>query len=93
MHEARPFMMATKAAHRINDLIHLPQGHAVHLLVEPLEIRLDLLIGHGVDVAVGFVEEAQHRLVISQIQAIWSVAFNRSVAPSALARLATVLEN
>ena len=49
-------MVTAQLADRIDDLIHLPQGHSVHLLVKLIEIRLYLLIIVGIVLVVAFVE-------------------------------------
>ena len=42
--EAGAFVVTAEGADRIHDLIHLTQRHAVHQLVQPVEILLDLVI-------------------------------------------------
>ena len=49
-------MVTAEGADWIHDLIHLPQRHTVHQLVQLVEILLDLVIVHQIDFVVGFVE-------------------------------------
>ena len=42
-------MVVAEGADWIYDLIHLPQGHAIHQLIQFMEILLDLVIIHQVD--------------------------------------------
>lgn len=41
-------MVTAQHTDRIDDLIHLPQGHSVHLPVEFIEVRLYLLVIVGI---------------------------------------------
>ena len=41
-------MIPAEFADRVDDLIHLPQGHSVHLPVEFIEVRLYLLVIVGI---------------------------------------------
>ena len=41
-------MIPAELTDRINDVVHLPQGHPIHLLVELIEIRFDLFIVIGI---------------------------------------------
>ena len=41
-------MIPAELTDRIDDVIHLPQGHSVHLLVELIEVRLYLLVVIGI---------------------------------------------
>ena len=38
------FIIPAELADRVNNVIHLPQGHSVHLLVKLIEVRADLLV-------------------------------------------------
>ena len=60
--EAGAFVVTAEGADRIYDLIHLPQRHAVHQLVQLVEILLDLVIVHQIDFIIGFVEHIQNGL-------------------------------
>jgi len=53
-------MIPAEFAYGINDLIHLPELHPVHLLVELIEVRTDLLVVIGVVFVVAFVEHLQN---------------------------------
>ena len=37
-------MIPAQPAHRIDDVVHLPERHSVHLLVELIEVRTDMFI-------------------------------------------------
>ena len=60
--KAGAFVVTAEGADWIHDLIHLPERHAVHQLVQLVEILLDLVIIHQVDFVVGFVEHIQNGL-------------------------------
>ena len=64
--EASPLMIAAESANRIDDLIHLPQRHAIHLLVELMEVRSYLLIVVGIVFVVALVEHGQDRFAVSE---------------------------
>lgn len=55
-------MVVAEGADWIYDLIHLPKWHAVHQLVQLVEILLDLIIVHQIDFVIGFIEHIQNRL-------------------------------
>lgn len=55
-------MVPAKAADRVQDPVHLPEGHAVHLLIKLVEVLFDSAVVHGVDLGVGFVEHGQNGL-------------------------------
>ena len=48
-------MIPTQGTHRIDDLIHLLQGLAVHALVEFLKVGLDLFVFEAPIEVAGFV--------------------------------------
>ena len=60
--EAGAFVVTAEGADWIHDLIHLPERHAIHQLVQLMEVLLDLAIIHQVDFVVGFVEHIQNGL-------------------------------
>ena len=60
--EAVAFVVTAEGADRIYDLIHLPERHAVHQLIQLMEILLDFVIIHQIDFVVGFIEHTQNRL-------------------------------
>lgn len=60
--EAGAFMVTAEGADWIHDLIHLPEWHAIHQLVQFMEVLLDLVIVHQIDFVVGFVEHIQNGL-------------------------------
>ena len=66
-------MMPAELTDGIDDLIHLPEGHAVHLPVELIEVFLDLLIIVRVVLVVALVEHGQDRLTIA---VVWGMLFN-----------------
>ena len=60
--EAGAFVVAAEGADRIHDFVHLPERHAIHQLIQFMEILLDLVIIHQIDFVVGFVEHVQNGL-------------------------------
>ena len=68
--EACPLMIPAEPANRIDDLIHLPQRHAIHLLVELVEICTDLLIVVGIVFIVALVEQGQDRFAVPEVGGI-----------------------
>ena len=60
-------MICTQLTDRVDDLIHLPEGHAVHLPVEFVEVFFDLLIIVRVVLVVALVEQGQNRLAIAVV--------------------------
>ena len=59
-----PLMVTAEFAHRVDNLIHLPQGHTVHLPIELVETVTNLLGIALVGFCVGAVELIQHRPAI-----------------------------
>ena len=64
-------MISAQGTHRVDYIIHLPQLHAVHLQVEFVEIFLDGAIVHPVGFCVGFIEQYQYRIAVSEIWRIF----------------------
>ena len=50
-------MIPAQGTDRVDDSVHLPQLHAVHGLVQGIEICLDLLIVQIIDLVIGFIQE------------------------------------
>jgi len=65
VNESSPLMIPAELADRVDDPIHLLQGHAVHLPVEFVEVFLDLFIVVGVVLVVALVEHGQNRLTVA----------------------------
>ena len=63
-------MIPAEFANRVDDLIHLPQGHAVHLPVEFVEVFFDLLVMVRVILVVTLVEHDQDRLTIAVVRRV-----------------------
>ena len=55
--EAGAFVVTAEGADWIHDLIHLPERHAVHQLVQLVEILLDFVVIHQIDFVVGFMDD------------------------------------
>ena len=71
------FMIPAELTDRIDDVIHLPQGHPVHLLVKLIEVCLYLLIIIWIVLVVAFVEHSQNRLPIAKVRWMgFNVRFN-----------------
>ena len=66
-------MIPAKLADRIDDLIHPPQRYSVHLLVEFVEVRTDLLVVVGIVFIVALIEHDQDGLSIAKV---WWMGFN-----------------
>ena len=60
--KAGAFVVTAEGADWIDNLIHLPERHAIHQLIQFMEILLDLVIIHQVDFIVGFVEHSEDGL-------------------------------
>ena len=60
--EAGAFVVTAEGADRIDDLIHLPERHAVHQLIQLMEIPLDFVIVHQIDFVVSFVKHGEDGL-------------------------------
>ena len=71
-------MIPAEFAHRVDDLVHLSQGHPVHLLVELMEVRSYLLIVVGIVFVVALVEHGQDRFAVSEVRWIcFDMSFQR----------------
>jgi hypothetical protein len=66
--ETRTLVIPAEFADWIDDLIHFPQGHSVHLLVEFIEVCLDLFVVIRIDFAVAFVEHGQDGVGIAEVE-------------------------
>ena len=60
-------MIAAESANRVDDLIHFPQRHAIHLLVELMEVRSYPLIVVGIVFVVALVEHGQDRFAVPKV--------------------------
>ena len=71
-------MISAQFADRVDDLIHLPQGYPVHLLVEFVEVSFNLLVVIGIVFVVAFIEHSQNRLSIPEIRRVlFDIGFQR----------------
>ena len=64
LHKTCPLMIPTQGTDRIDDLIHLRQGFAVHALVEFLKVSLDLFILEAAIFVISIVQHLQDALGI-----------------------------
>jgi len=64
-------MVPAQCTHRVDDPVHVPQFHAVHLSVEFVEVLLDGSIVHPVGFRVSFVEQCQYRIAVSEVWRIF----------------------
>ena len=64
-------MVTAQPANRVDDLIHLPQLHSVHLPIQFVEVFPDRSIIHLVGISVGFVEQCQYRFTVSEVWRIF----------------------
>ena len=60
-------MIPAEFADRIDDVIHLPERHSVHLLVELMEVRTDLFVIVGIVFVVAFVEHGQDGVAVPKV--------------------------
>lgn len=67
LYEPSPFVVTAEGADRVDDPVHLAQLHAVHPLVQFVEVRLDLGTVHGVDFVVGFIEQSQGGRTVAEV--------------------------
>ena len=63
------FVVTAEGADRVDDPIHLLQGHAVHSLAQHLEVRADLFVVVGVVRVVAFVEHGQNGVCVAVARA------------------------
>ena len=61
-------MVPAEFADRVDDFVHLPQGHPIHLLVQLIEICFYLLIIIGAVFVVAFIEHSQHGISIAVVE-------------------------
>ena len=57
--EASLFVIPAELADQIYDLIHIPDGHSVHLPVKFVEIRFDFIVVIGAIFIVALVKQPQ----------------------------------
>ena len=61
-------MIPAEGTDRVNDPVHLPQGHTIHSLIQCVEICFDFIVVHGIGFAVCLVKKAKDGIRISWIQ-------------------------
>ena len=54
-------MIRAEGADRIDDPIHLPEGHSVHFLIQCVEISFDLVVVIRMIFVVTLIKDAQNR--------------------------------
>ena len=64
-------MITAQGTNRVDDPVHLPQFHAVHGLVQGIEVFLDLFVVHFVDLVVGLVQKSQNGVTIPEVQRVF----------------------
>ena len=69
LHKSCLLVISTEGTNRIDDLIHLLQGFAVHMLVELLKVGFDLLILEAAILVVAIVQHLQDALGI--VGVVW----------------------
>lgn len=72
-YKTSPLVIPAQFTVWVDNLIHLPQRHTVHLLVELIEILADLFIVVGVVFVEAFVQQTQDGIRISIIR--WMVSY------------------
>lgn len=65
-------MFPAEGADRVDNTIHVPERHAIHLLVELVEVRADLFVVIGIVFIVALVEHGEDRLAIA---VVWWIGF------------------
>ena len=74
LRKSSPLVIPAEGADRVNDPIHILQLHAVHGLVQGIEVCLDLGILHGIHLGVGFVKKRQDRIATAEVRRIFCQA-------------------
>ena len=64
-------MIPAEGTYGVDDPVHVPQLHAVHLPVEFVKVFLDRAIVHPVGFSVSFVEQCQYRVAVPEIRRIF----------------------
>ena len=67
LNEPCPLMISAELTDRIYNVVHLSQRHAVHLLVEFMEMCPYLLIVVGIVFVVALVEHSQNRFTVPEV--------------------------
>ena len=67
LNKSSPLMIPAEFTDRVNDLIHLPERHPIHLPVELVEVRTDLFVVIGIVFVVALVEHGEDRLAIAAV--------------------------
>ena len=70
LHEASSLVIPAELTDWVDDLIHLPQGHAIHLPVQLVEVFLDLFVVIGIVLVVALVEHGSDRLAIAVVRRV-----------------------
>ena len=65
-------MVPAEGADGIQNVVHLPQVHAVHVAVKLIEARLDPVIVQAVAFAVGFVQQGKHSVAAAEVRLVGS---------------------
>ena len=65
--KATSLMIPAESTDRVNDPIHFPQFHAVHGLVQGIEVGLDLPVVHRIHLGIGFVKKCQDRITVAEV--------------------------
>ena len=60
-------MITAEGTDRIDNLIHLPERHPIHLLVQLIEVCFNLLVVIGTVFVVAFIEHSQNRFTITVV--------------------------
>lgn len=66
MYEPRPLIIPAEFADRVDDLIHLPERHSVHQLVELMEVMFELVIVHRIGFGKSLIEHRQNGIAIAE---------------------------
>ena len=67
LHKSSALMIPAEGTDRVNDPIHILQFHAVHGLVQGIEVGLYLPVVHRIHLGVGFVKKGQDRITAAEV--------------------------
>lgn len=76
VNKSSPLVIPEDGTDRIENLIHLPQVHAVHRPVQFAEVFLNSVVVHSVDLAVGFVEKLQNGFAAVKVWRVFGNLFS-----------------
>ena len=73
LHKTSFLMVTAQLADRIDDLVHLPERHPIHQLIQFVEVRFYRPVIHRIDFAVSFIQKRQDGITVPEI---WWIRFD-----------------